>query len=135
MAPRRVVDELPNGSTVGTGDCLLVTVVNEGGLPKAIMTSAGQTYGAIGICDSNPTYTAYPGGTCGTTGQAIIKGPGLEVCSFDAPAPGDYLTISPTVAGECHDAGTTRPTATQNLGIIGARRTGNYYAVSLSIDP
>lgn len=54
----------------------------------------------------------------GTTGNVLVGTSGKFSCLFDATAvtEGDYVQISSTVAGNCHDAGASRPTSGQIIG-------------------
>lgn len=54
----------------------------------------------------------------GTSGNAQIAVLGSALCAFDGPTvAGDYFTLSPSVAGDCHDAGAACPTTTQGMGL------------------
>jgi len=58
------------------------------------------TSGVIGICVSG----------CGTTGNSQIASSGLLSCQFDgATTANDYVQISSTSAGFCHDSGIASP--------------------------
>jgi hypothetical protein len=75
-----------------------------------VVTSAGEVGGAIGIVVTG----------AGTTGDAIFAlfGGGVG-CVFDGPPTlGDYVTISITADGKCHDAGANYPANVQVLGIV-----------------
>jgi len=66
-----------------------------------------DTSGAIGICVA----------TCGSIFQGTIQQTGLAQCFFDsAVTVNDYVQISSTANGQCHDAGATFPTTGQVLG-------------------
>lgn len=83
--------------------------------PRAIITSTTDTQGAIGVVQIE--YTG--GNTNNTTGVAGIAYGGLAFCTFDgAVTAGDYVQISSTVAGDCHDAGSTYPASGQVLGQV-----------------
>jgi len=59
-----------------------------------------------------------------TKAQIVIHGVGN--CTFDNTAVvGDYVTISVSVAGECHDAGTKIPDARQIVGRVVDTKNGN----------
>ena len=65
-------------------------------------------------------------GGAGITGNAQITLVGQALCAFDATAvtASDFVTISSTVAGKCHDVGATQPfDGSQILGI--AMASGN----------
>jgi hypothetical protein len=72
----------------------------------AVISSAGDTGGAVGITTAG----------AGTTGSATIQQNGFGSCVFDnATTAGDYVQISPTIAGNCHDVGAVPP----STGIVG----------------
>jgi hypothetical protein len=64
--------------------------------------------GVIGIAQSTAT--------AGNPVEVAISG--KAICQFDATAvtAGDYVQISSVTAGNCHDAGSTRPASGQILG-------------------
>jgi hypothetical protein len=63
------------------------------------------TSGVIGICVSN----------CGTTGSAQIASSGILSCTFDgATTANDYVQISSTFSGFCHDSGVAAPNFPSN---------------------
>jgi hypothetical protein len=106
---RPIVNNIGNHSTTGT-------VLNE--LAKfnpdgtVSVTGAGDLGGAIGIVVSGA-------GTSGTSPDAIVGFIGLAPCVFDNTAViADYVTISPTAAGQCHDAGPDYPSGVQVLGRV-----------------
>jgi hypothetical protein len=81
---------------------------------QVVKTSAGDT-DARGICIQN----------CGTTGVAIIATGGQTMCVFDGSVTAaDWVQISSTAAGECHDAGATRPTSGKLLGVVVTTASG-----------
>jgi hypothetical protein len=77
----------------------------------AIITTAGDTEGALGIVVVG----------AGTAGQAQIAVAGAATCNFDSGTQtgGNYVTISATTAGQCHDAGPSLPMGTQVIGRVG----------------
>lgn len=108
---------LPSGSS------LSMTIANAGvtgttvnrlakltGAPStAVITATTDTEGAIGVCTAG----------CGTTGSATIAIIGQVSCAFDgATTAGNYVTISATTAGMCHDAGSAFPTAQAAYGRV-----------------
>lgn len=118
------------------GTCLLID--NEGstgtvggklakltGAPsKAIITSITDTGGVIGVVTS--------GGGIG--GTATIAESGNSTCIFDgATAAGDYVQISQTVAGDCHDVGSSYPTSGgQVVGrVLSTNASGGVYNLNL----
>jgi hypothetical protein len=80
------------------------------GAPSAaILTSATDTTGALGVVVSG----------AGSTGTAEIATAGQAQCAFDGPAiAGDYVIISNSVAGDCHDAGLAYPVGLQIIGRV-----------------
>ncbi|MGH9475438.1 MAG: hypothetical protein ACRD1C_03795 [Terriglobales bacterium] len=87
------------------------TAVNE----LAKMTSAGlvatattDTTGAIGIVTAN----------AGTSAAASVAASGIAGCQFDATTvtEGDWVQISSTTAGDCHDAGASKPASGEIIG-------------------
>jgi hypothetical protein len=98
--------ELPNDSTLGTGNNLFCTISPLG---KAIFPTATQTSKIIGAVDS--------GG--GISGNATIAIDGIATIRFDSLGTiGNYVILSPTLAGFGQDAGNTYPTSGQVLGRI-----------------
>jgi hypothetical protein len=95
---------LPNASSTGTTINKLAKLAAPGmtNLSTAVVTGAGDTVGALGIVIAG----------AGTTGQATIQEGGEALCVFDnATTAGDYVQISGTVAGDCHDSGASFPTS------------------------
>jgi hypothetical protein len=94
-----------NEGTTGTTLNELAKLANVG---AAIISAPGDTGGVLGIVVAGS----------GTTGQAQIAISGVASCDFDnlGQHAGDYVTISPTAAGKCHDAGAAFPTGTQVIG-------------------
>lgn len=90
------------------------TVVNE--LAKltaapstATVSAITDTAGIVGICISG----------CGNSGTALIQSSGTTLCTFDnATVAGDYVVISSTTPGDCHDNGAAYPSLSQNLGRV-----------------
>jgi hypothetical protein len=106
---RPIVNNIGNNSTTGT-------VLNE--LAKfnpdgtVSVTGAGDLGGAIGVVVSGA-------GTSGTSPDAIVGFIGVAPCVFDNTAvEADYVTISRTAAGKCHDAGSAYPSGVQVLGRV-----------------
>lgn len=105
-------NDAATGTTINT-----LTKMN-GGL--SIIASAGDTGGVVGITVSG----------AGKTGLATVQQNGaVNQCVFDnGSVAGDYIQISATVAGNCHDAGATYPTSGQVIGraILTAGGAGTY---------
>jgi len=107
-----------NATTTGT---TINTLTKLTGTPStAIVSSAGDTGGAIGITTAG----------AGTTGPATISYMGVVACVFDgATVAGDYVQISSTTAGDCHDTGSLNyPTSGQVIGrVLSSNAAGGTY--------
>lgn len=93
----------------------------------ASTTLTSATTGAIGVVMAN----------AGTSGSVIIVTSGIAYCQFDATAvvEGDWVNISSTTAGDCHDAGSTKPASGEIVGIAtstGSASTKQYVDVQIS---
>jgi hypothetical protein len=68
----------------------------------------------------------------GTTGSATISPIGPASCVFDgATTAGDYVQISSSTAGNCHDVGATYPTSGQVIGrVLSTNVAGGTYTVT-----
>jgi hypothetical protein len=102
-----LVTDIPNQGTTGT---ILNKLAKVTGSPAtAITASISDINGVIGIVVDG----------AGTTGSAQIARGGQASCVFDgATTTGDYVQISSTTAGSCHDVGATYPGAGQVLGRV-----------------
>ena len=102
-----VVITLTNNTTTGPVTSELVTST---GVPStATVAPASTTNGIQGVCVSN----------CTNSGSSKIQILGLVNCVFDnASTAGHFVTISTSLAGECHDAGATQPTGVPTVGIV-----------------
>jgi hypothetical protein len=99
---------LANSSTGTTLNTLTKVVVNAGS-PQAQIVATTDTSGAVGITTLGN----------GTSGTAIITRSGIAPCVFDNTAvAGDFVQIAAGTAGNCHDAGATRPTSGQIIGVV-----------------
>lgn len=80
------------------------------GAPSGVVaTTLTDTVGAVGICISG----------CGATGNATIQNVGVASCLLDTSGStaGDYVVISNTTAGDCHDvSGGGYPSSGQVIG-------------------
>jgi hypothetical protein len=105
---RSAVIEIANQTPTGTTVNKLAKLT--GAPSTALITATADTSGIMGIVV----------GGAGTTGNAQIAVSGIASCVFDATAPvaGNYVINSPTVAGSCRSAGTTRPTSGQVIGVV-----------------
>lgn len=99
--------QLPNANAIGTSAFELVKMANAPS--QAVVAATSDTGGVVGICVLN----------CGTTGNATIQQSGSEFCNFDgATVAGDYVQISSTQTGNCHDAGAVLPSSGQLIGRV-----------------
>jgi hypothetical protein len=106
----------PNGAYVNTAvfssnndatGTVLNKLVKYTSADTVSVTGAGDPGGAIGIVVSG----------AGTAGKAVVAYFGEAHCFFDTPTPvvADYVQISQTAAGECHDAGPGYPANGQQV--------------------
>lgn len=94
---------LSNDITTGTTANTLTKMLGA----TAIISATTDTGGAVGITVSG----------AGKSGSATIQQNGSVSCVFDGSATaGDYVQISSTVAGNCHDTGSAYPTNGQVIG-------------------
>ncbi|HUD64664.1 MAG TPA: hypothetical protein VMQ17_08805 [Candidatus Sulfotelmatobacter sp.] len=108
----------PTGTTVST----LTKLINS--TAQATIAATTDTRGIIGITVSG----------AGNTGTAIVQESGLVNCVFDgATSAGDYVQISATVGGDCHDTGSaTYPLTNQIVGrVMTTNGGGGTYQVLL----
>jgi hypothetical protein len=102
-----ITSAVVNAATTGTTANLLAKLT--GAPSSAVTTATTDTSGVIGIVVSG----------AGTSGSSQIAREGTAQCVFDgATTAGDYVQISSTVAGDCHDAGSSLPTGGQVLGRV-----------------
>jgi hypothetical protein len=97
------------------------------GIPAtALITATADTDGVVGIVT----------GGAGTTGNAQITVDGQASCVFDnTTVAGDFVAISTTTAGDCHDAGATRSTTSQTIGrVLASSGSAGTYAVALGLN-
>jgi hypothetical protein len=117
--------ELCNDGTTGTS--LNFLAVYNGATPAcAVKAGTSATDGVIGVVSNGS----------GTTLNAVITYRGYVPCSFDgATTAGDFVVASTTNAGDCHDAGATRPTGVQVIGRVESTNgTLGTYGVRASLD-
>jgi hypothetical protein len=119
----RLSFELCNNGTTGTALNFLAKYDASG---CAVKAAVSDTDGVIGVVS----------GGWGTSGNGVITYQGYANCSFDGiPALGDYVTASTTNPGDCHDAGTGRPTGVQVLGRVESLNPGSgTYGVRVSLN-
>jgi hypothetical protein len=119
--------ELCNDSTTGTMQNFLArySVANPG---CAVKAGTGDTDGIIGVVSNGS----------GTSGNVVITYRGYATCSFDPSsnlALGDYVVVSTTNPGDCHDAGASRPTGMQVVGRVESMQPGSgTYGIRVSLD-
>ena len=112
---------VPNEGTTGTTINDLVKLT--GDPATAVITATTDTQGAIGVVM----------GGAGTTGNALIATSGTARCGFDnATTAGDYVQISGSVAGGCHDVGASYPASGQVVGqVMSTHGSAGAYTVLL----
>lgn len=112
---------ITNATSTGTTTNKLVKLT--GAPSTGVITGTSDTSGAIGICVAN----------CGTVGAGTIIESGIGGCIFDgATTAGDYVQISGSVAGDCHDSGSTFPTSGMVLGrVLTTNAAGGTFSVLL----
>ncbi|MCU1270949.1 MAG: putative autotransporter protein [Acidobacteriaceae bacterium] len=100
--------EICNDSTTGTSLNFLAKL--NGANPScAVKLATTDVSSAMGVVS----------GGLGTSGNAVIAYRGYASCSFDGPTTaGDYVQISSTNAGDCHDSGSAYPSSGQVLGRV-----------------
>lgn len=110
----------------GTGTTANKLVKLTGAPSTGIVTTAGDTSGAVGICVSGC-------GAAAASARASIANWGNTSCVFDgATTAGHYFGISAGVAGSCTDAGAAYPAAGQILGrVLSTNGGAGTYAVVL----
>jgi hypothetical protein len=116
------VFDIANAGTTGTTVNKLAKLT--GAPSTAVILATTDTDGALGVVVAG----------AGTSGKAQIAVSGEAVCVFDgATTAGDWVTPSSTVAGDCHDAGASRPGSAQVIGrVLSTNGSGGTYAVALS---
>jgi len=111
-----------NAASTGT---TLNTLTKLTGTPStAVKTATTDTGGSIGITVAG----------AGTTGNATIQMYGGSIpCVFDgATTAGDYVQISSSTAGNCHDAGSGYPSSKQVIGrVLSTHGSGGTYSIDL----
>jgi hypothetical protein len=122
---------------LGTGNAMVIEIANASVTGTTVnklakLTGAPSTAVTAATTDSSRILGIVTGGA-GTTGNAQIATDGIASCVFDgATTAGDYVQISSALAGDCHDAGSTRPTSGQVLGmVLSTHGTGGTYAMTV----
>ena len=139
-APSQMLTVNGNVDAMGSGNGYLTEIANAGTtgttaakLPKlnasgaAVIAATTDTDGMLGVVVDS----------AGTTGNAQIAIGGQASCVFDgATTAGAYVTISPTTARDCHDAGASRSTTSQNLGrVLSTKGSAGTYVVAVGLSP
>lgn len=125
--------EISNASTTGT---TLNKLAKLTGAPStAVKAATTDTSGILG-----PVYGET--GSLATNGLAVIAVSGQANCVFDGfvggsaglgTVAGDYVQISPNVAGDCTDAGSTLPASGQIVGrVLSTNGSAGTYLVLLT---
>lgn len=100
---------VPIANAGSTGTTLNTLTKLTGAPSTAVIAATTDTSGIIGICAAG----------CGTAGTAAIVSWGIQPCVFDnSQVAGDYVQISGSVAGNCHDSGASRPSSGQIIGRV-----------------
>jgi hypothetical protein len=114
---------ISNAGTTGTTQYTLTKLT--GAPSTAVIAATTDITNIIGITDSG----------AGTSGSAVIKESGQESCVFDSSTvAGDYVGISSTTAGDCHDIGALGNYQGQVIGrVLSTNGSGGTYTVDLSL--
>jgi hypothetical protein len=112
---------IANASATGTTVGTLTKILNAPSQATIAVTT--DTTGIQGICVSN----------CGITGTAVIQQSGIVSCVFDgATTSNDYVQISSTTGGDCHDAGAVTAGASQVIGrVLSTNASSGTYSIVL----
>ena len=131
MAGGHTALSVDNSGNIRLNSPFVVTINNEG-ITGTVANSVAKIACSGGDCSAIKTATTDVGGAigvvvtgAGTTGKASVALLGVVNCNFDGSVTaGDYVQISSTVAGDCHDIGTSYPTSGQLLGRVIQTATG-----------
>ena len=119
--------EVANAASTGTTANKLAKLTTGG---KALIAATTDTDGMVGVVV----------GQAGTSGNAQIAVAGQAGCVFDGTptAVGDYVTISATTAGDCHDTGSTSRSSlsSQTIGQVLSTTaiSGSTYPVAIALN-
>lgn len=115
---------LANAGTTGTTQFLLAKLT--GAPSTAVNAATTDTNGIVGVTQDG----------AGTSGTALIAWGGKATCTFDgATTAGDYVQPSGTVAGNCHDAGSTRPASNEILGrVLSTNAAGGNFVMLVQLE-
>lgn len=122
LTSKSVLSEIANASSTGTTVNKLAKLT--GAPSTAVIAATTDTSGIIGIVVDG----------AGTSSNAQIAVKGQASCIFDgATTAGDYVQISGTTAGDCHDTGAaTYPASGQVLGrVLSTNASGGTYNMTL----
>jgi hypothetical protein len=96
-----------NAGSTGTTTNTLTKLT--GAPSTAVIAATTDTKGVVGIVTSG----------AGTSGNAVIQIAGTVNCVFDGTTTaGDYVQISSSTGGDCHDSGPNYPTTGQAIGRV-----------------
>lgn len=102
-----------NDGVTGTSAGLIAKL--SGAPAVAVTAGLSDQNGAIGICVTG----------CGIGGTGSFTTVGTASCIFDgATTAGDYVQVSSTGAGKCHDAGASFPATNQVIGRVLSTNAG-----------
>jgi hypothetical protein len=105
---------IPNASTTGTTVNTLTKLI--GAPSTAVIASTTD--------NKNGVVMGITVGGAGTTGNAVVTFAGFANCVFDgATTAGDFVTVSTTTPGNCHDIGSAQPFDSSQM--IGRVTTNN----------
>jgi hypothetical protein len=125
LTTNAAITEIANAGTTGT-------TLNK--LAKA--TGAPSTAVIAGTGDTTGTVIGIVVGGAGTTGNAQIAVGGQASCIFDnATVAGDFVQVSTTAAGSCHDFGATYPSSSAVLGQVLSTNTSDGVAHKIRLIP
>ena len=124
IGARAQVHVIPNAGTTGTATGQVAKVT---GAPSTAVRVGTTDTTWNGIVVGETTTTA-------TTGSALLAIGGQAACIFDGgTTAGDFVQISGTTAGDCHDAGATFPTSgSEVLGtVLSTNASGGTYTINV----
>ncbi|HXN71570.1 MAG TPA: hypothetical protein VN861_03340 [Candidatus Acidoferrales bacterium] len=108
---------IQNYSITGTALNTLTKLANTGGVAAVVAASTSDTGGVIGVVIAG----------AGTSGSASVITSGAAQCQFDGSTTGgDYIQISSTLAGYCHDTGIAPPLFPSSGGQVVGRSAGTF---------
>jgi hypothetical protein len=110
-----------NAGSTGTTSNTLTKLT--GAPSTAVIAATSDTKGVVGIVTSGS----------GTTGNAVIQIAGTVNCVFDGTTTaGDYVQISTSTGGDCHDSGPNYPTTGQAIGrVLSTNGSAGTYNIDL----